>query len=126
MLHEDQVELGRAINEFRGNDFTNMKLIDVAFRTGIDLTQQSLPTGPDYVFISNAKNVLPWLRREVEAWPDPDTRKCALILIDIWLEELREGQEQVFFQVADPNRDFREAKVRLRNLVSSLPSSNKY
>ena len=36
--------IGRASNEFHGNDFSAMNLIDVAFRTGIDLTKQVLPS----------------------------------------------------------------------------------
>jgi uncharacterized protein YjbI with pentapeptide repeats len=45
-VREELVEaLGRTSNEFRGNDFSGMDLIDVDFRTGIDLSLQRLPTG---------------------------------------------------------------------------------
>ncbi len=37
--------LGRTRNAFEGNDFSKARLIDVGFRTGIDLTRQSLPPG---------------------------------------------------------------------------------
>jgi uncharacterized protein YjbI with pentapeptide repeats len=37
--------LGRTRNEFRGNDFSAVRLGDFDFRTGIDLTQQVLPDG---------------------------------------------------------------------------------
>ena len=37
-------ELGRKVNEFRGNDFSGATLVDVAFRTGIDLSLQEMPT----------------------------------------------------------------------------------
>ena len=36
--------LGRKVNEFRGNDFSGATLVDVAFRTGIDLSLQEMPT----------------------------------------------------------------------------------
>lgn len=117
-----QETLGRAKNEFHGNNFSGMELIGVDFRTGIDLTQQILPTGPGYVLILDAKEVLPLLRGKVEAWPDSEIKKCALIEVDIWLENLDEGQEQVFFDMADADRDFRAAKESLRELLDLMPS----
>lgn len=39
------IALLRTRNEFRGNDFSNCKLVDFAFRTGIDLSRQVLPKG---------------------------------------------------------------------------------
>lgn len=44
---EDVPILGRHINEFRGNDFIQMELVDVGFRSGIDLSLQRLPSGPE-------------------------------------------------------------------------------
>jgi hypothetical protein len=44
-VREELVEaLGRTSNEFRGNDFSGMDLIDVDLPTGIDLSLQRLPT----------------------------------------------------------------------------------
>lgn len=40
---------GKRRNEFRGNDFRDCDLVDVAFRFGIDLDAQLLPEGPEYV-----------------------------------------------------------------------------
>ena len=37
-----------------GNDFSGCDLVDVAFRTGIDLAQQKLPTGPEYLYLPDA------------------------------------------------------------------------
>jgi uncharacterized protein YjbI with pentapeptide repeats len=37
--------LGRKVNEFRGNDFSGATLVDVVFRTGIELSLQKLPAG---------------------------------------------------------------------------------
>ena len=42
---EDAERLGRRANEFRGNDFSEATLVDVVFRTGIDLALQKVPTG---------------------------------------------------------------------------------
>jgi hypothetical protein len=33
-------------------------LIDVSFRTGIDLSQQRLPSGPDYLYLPNAAETM--------------------------------------------------------------------
>jgi hypothetical protein len=46
--------LVRDRNEFRGNDFSGMEFIDVGFRTGVDLTQQRLPSGGQYVYLEDA------------------------------------------------------------------------
>jgi uncharacterized protein YjbI with pentapeptide repeats len=37
--------LGRSRNQFEGNDFSNARLDDVSFRTGIDLSKQQFPKG---------------------------------------------------------------------------------
>jgi uncharacterized protein YjbI with pentapeptide repeats len=39
------------INEFHGNDFRGVDLIDVDFRCGIDLRLQKLPTGKQYILL---------------------------------------------------------------------------
>lgn len=39
------IPLNRTRNKFEGNDFSQAKLVDVAFRTGIDLSLQRLPEG---------------------------------------------------------------------------------
>ena len=41
-----QKDFGKARNDFEGNDFSQAEMIDVAFRTGIDLRRQILPGGP--------------------------------------------------------------------------------
>jgi uncharacterized protein YjbI with pentapeptide repeats len=45
VLAHTAADLGRASNEFEGNDFSKAQLVDVSFRTGIDLCRQRLPTG---------------------------------------------------------------------------------
>ena len=41
---EDAEKLGRTVNQFYGNDFSGATLVDVGFRTGIDLSLQEMPT----------------------------------------------------------------------------------
>lgn len=43
----------RKSNEFHGNDFSAAKLLDIGFRTGIDLSQQRLPRGNDYIYVED-------------------------------------------------------------------------
>lgn len=46
---EPRMTSDRTVNEFRGNDFSRATLRDCAFRDGINLDAQRLPTGPDYL-----------------------------------------------------------------------------
>jgi hypothetical protein len=39
------VTAAESANEFRGNDFTDARLVDVGFRCGIDTTAQRWPDG---------------------------------------------------------------------------------
>jgi len=94
----DQHELGRERNEFRGNDFSAMELWDVAFRTGIDLTEQRLPTGPEYVYLPDAGPALQRARTAVERWEDSDARKRALVLIQTLDMEASGGQKQLLLR----------------------------
>jgi hypothetical protein len=67
-VREELVEaLGRRSNEFRGNDFSGMDLLDVGFRTGIDLSLQRLPTGEQYVYLPEAERTLERAREQVIA-----------------------------------------------------------
>jgi hypothetical protein len=77
---EDQrAFVGRERNEFRGNDFSGMKLEDVSFRIGIDLTQQCLPSGPEYLYLPEAAVAVQRARTEVVQWDDLDRRREAMV-----------------------------------------------
>jgi hypothetical protein len=45
----------RERNVFIGNDFSSADLVDMDFRGGIDLAKQSLPTGPEYIYIADTQ-----------------------------------------------------------------------
>jgi hypothetical protein len=83
---ESRSVVGRERNEFRGNDFSQMELIDVDFRTGIDLFQQRLPSGPEYLYLPDAAEAVQRARAELVHWEDLDLRQQAMPLITI-LEE---------------------------------------
>lgn len=90
--------VGRDRNEFRGNDFSGMELIDVAFRTGIDLTEQRLPSGPEYVYLQNAVAAIRRARASVISWQDLDRRQAAMALIRSLEYELAAGQRQLLLR----------------------------
>jgi len=88
-------------NEFHGNDFYGAKLIDVAFRAGIDLTLQRLPIGPEYLYLPDARSAIASARRQLIEWTEPDRRSDALALLRGLESETEGGQEQLFLRPAD-------------------------
>jgi hypothetical protein len=108
-VREELVEaLGRTSNEFRDNDFSGMDLIDVDFRTGIDLGLQRLPTGAQYVYLPDAERALQRAREQVIAsgrvrlWGEHGE---VVPVIDIPLKNVRNGQRQVLFRKDDYSRE---------------------
>lgn len=111
--------LSRTRNEIRGNDFSGMTLIDVGFRTGIDLGIQRLPTGPDYTFVPRARTSLSFARREVSEWSDLGPRKIAMLHLEILEAQVAEGQESFLLRAKDYPRSDRGALHRLYELLQS-------
>ena len=62
-IHRD-IDGSISVNEFRDNDFTNLKLGDVGF-IGIDLTAQKLPVGSDFLVILNVEDFLTKVKAEI-------------------------------------------------------------
>jgi hypothetical protein len=89
--------LGRTSNEFRGNDFSEMDLLDVDFRTGIDLSLQRLPTGEQYVYLPDAESALQRAREQILASGRVRLRGAhgeVVPVIDVTLKTVRNGQRQ--------------------------------
>jgi hypothetical protein len=107
-VREELVEaLGRTSNEFRGNDFSGMDLIDVGFRTGIDLSLQRLPTGEQYVYLADAERALQRARERVIASGRVRLRGehgDVVPVIDVALKNVRNGQRQVLVRKDDYSR----------------------
>lgn len=91
-------------NEFHGNDFSDAKLIDTAFRTGIDLIRQKLPTGSDYLYVADAAGKLDLARADVSRWEDSARKTEALTLLTSLSFESQGGQQQLFFEPATYRR----------------------
>jgi hypothetical protein len=96
---KERIFLRREHNEFHGNDFSGMELNDVAFRTGIDLTQQRLPSGPEYLFLPDAATTLKKAKVELENWQqDTELRRIALSMLKTSEQEVARGQRQLLLR----------------------------
>ncbi|MEX2247856.1 MAG: hypothetical protein WEC75_14365 [Dehalococcoidia bacterium] len=101
VLKEYRKTFKRLHNEFHGNDFSGADLVDVGFRTGIDLSQQRLPTGPDYLYLPSAETTLAEARAVAAGWQDAEMRRLALQQIDGLKNELEGGQVQLLLRASD-------------------------
>lgn len=99
--YDPRVLLGRERNEFHGNDFSGAELLDVGFRTGIDLTKQRLPSGPDYLYIPDGERTFHRARSEAIGLKNLEVRQVVLRWLDSRLDEVREGQNQFLFRPKD-------------------------
>lgn len=92
---EEQAVVRRKHNEFHGNDFSGLRLDGVSFRTGIDLSKQTLPTAPDYLYVPDAEAAVRQVRAEVITWRDLGMREQAMATIRALEFELEGGQQQL-------------------------------
>jgi hypothetical protein len=98
---DERAIIGRASNEFHGNDFSAMDLIDVTFRTGIDLTKQILPSGEDYLFLPQAASAVSRTKSHVANWGDEKMRRAATPIIQGLEYELLGGQQQLLLRSSE-------------------------
>lgn len=92
---------GRHVNRFCGNDFSEMELIDVGFRTGIDLACQRLPSGPNYLYLPEAEEAVKEARHQVIEWKNLELRREAMLVIQVIELGLEGRQKQLFLQTKD-------------------------
>ena len=98
---DERAIIGRACNEFYGNDFSDLDLRDVTFRTGIDLTKQILPSGKDYLFLPYAAVTVSRAKSHVIGWSDEEMRRGAMAIIQGLEYELLGGQQQLLLRTSD-------------------------
>ena len=120
---EDRPWVGREKNEFQGNDFSGAELIDVAFRTGIDLERQRLPSGPDYLYIPDAPAAIERAKRGLADWmPGTELQREALILVEVYGDTVENGQNQLIIHIPDylkgPAKTPRESVDKVVELFS--------
>lgn len=98
---EDRSWVGRDRNDFRGNDFSGATLIDVAFRTGVDLERQRLPCGPDYLYVPNAAAAIVRAKEGLKDWmPGTEFHRQAMVIVDVYAQTIEVGQEQLFVSLS--------------------------
>jgi hypothetical protein len=90
-----QKVVGRVRNEFSGNDFSACRLVDVGFRSGIDLDAQVLPRGPEYLYLRRAEQAVAATRKRVEAWDDPSKRSQVAGFMRLLELNVAGGQKQL-------------------------------
>lgn len=98
---EERSFLHRERNEFHGNDFSGVDLIDVAFRRGIDLTQQRLPAGPQYLYLPDAAAALEPTESNIVGWQEGKQRQTAMAFIRGLCEDVRGGGQRQLLLRAD-------------------------
>lgn len=96
VYEQDANALGRGHNEIRGNDFTGMRLIDVDFRRGVDLSAQRLPVGEDCLYLPHAAERLALLRQRYLQCPDLHKRQRVFEFIKDAEREILDGQSDLF------------------------------
>jgi hypothetical protein len=75
-----RLEPRRRRNEFRGNDFRDAELFDVAFVTGVDMDLQRFPEDELHVRVDDFRRRLKKARAEVDQWYERD-RAPALVML---------------------------------------------
>jgi hypothetical protein len=90
----------RIPHEFSGNDFQDAELINVAFRTGVDLSAQLLPNGDGYLVIPMASTAVGLARSTLREWP-AIAREDGERFLDALEFESSGGQVDLFLRRAD-------------------------
>lgn len=98
VLPRQRAIVKRDHNEFVDNDFSATDLIDVAFRTGIDLTRQRLPSGPQYIWLPHAAASLHRARAHLAGVDDRELRANATRLIKSLESDTAAGQHQLLLR----------------------------
>ncbi|GAA2998338.1 hypothetical protein [Actinokineospora diospyrosa] len=91
--------IGRTTNRFEGNDFSGATLSGVAFRGGIDLLDQRLPTS-GVVLVEDGATVLPRMLDLAKAWPDSPAKERIVATVEVDMMRLAGGQRHFLFTAA--------------------------
>jgi hypothetical protein len=110
---EDQAVVHREWNEFRGNDFRNSDLVNVAFRGAINLDDQLLPSGPSYFYFSNAVRTLKRAREVVLNMKDLEKRRRAMAVLTVLDRAVEGGQRQLLLRPDSMPGEVRDVAVAL-------------
>ncbi len=119
--------LTREVNEIRGNDFSEMRFIDVDFREGVDLSLQRLPVGDNYLYLRHAAASLAAVRQKYRQAPPSRSRSAVLDSLAFLEERVRAGQAELFLcKSSEPELSKQEVDglwCELRRYDSQMPSA---
>ena len=94
-------EATRERNEFCGNDFSAADLVDVDFRGQIDLTNQLLPAGKDYVYVSDTRRASEVARLVAQLDSESPGGKRAVSIERMMKSYAASGQRQALLRLTD-------------------------
>ncbi|MDO4258073.1 MAG: pentapeptide repeat-containing protein [Actinomycetaceae bacterium] len=106
-------------NDIRGNDFSQAKILNVEFRAGVDLTQQQLPAGPDYIYIEDIPKALEKGHQLLPQLPEGRPQEAAAFLLERIETHYQLGQHQAFRHRLKTYPD--EMWVPLREALNDTP-----
>jgi len=107
----------RKSNEFRGNDFSGASLLDVDFRTGIDLRLQRLPVGEDYIYVEGGAQFVRSLpSKDLIAKYGSHFNAIERILT----EAVATGQQQIFLSIKGFPASRRPMLMGLKRLAEGM------
>lgn len=116
-------DLGRDRNRYERNDFSGATLVNVAFMGGVDLRDQKLPQGEDYIFLENAEPVVIAALDQVDTWPETKEKGFARADLEVCLDYIRGGQRQLLLSAHDfSSRDGTKERAwtRLAEVVRAI------
>ena len=93
----------RTVNAFRGNDFREAEMIDVAFVMGIEIEKQRWPQGDEYVRLDRIHQRLTRGHGAILRWKDLAPRGEAMAMMQD-LSLLYRQQNEVIARRSDPRR----------------------
>ena len=99
----EELTPARTLNAFRGNDFRDAEMIDVAFIMGIDLEKQRWPASSEYVRLDRIHQRLTRGHGEILRWKDLEARGEAMAMTRE-LSLLYRQQNDVIARRSDPRR----------------------
>lgn len=83
------------VNRVHGNDFSGTLMDGVAFRRGVDLTKQVLPTGPGYIYWPDIGVAVEKVRAVIDELPEGSkVRSNVRSISDLSFSEYEDGQLQ--------------------------------
>jgi hypothetical protein len=102
---ENSLKLGKVKNEIYGNDFSEVEMDDVGFRTGVDLTKQKLPISENYLYLESPTAILIRAKELISQWSESEKKRIALVTIKAKEGTISKGQNQIFIIKGDIRED---------------------